>query len=106
MSAEGGPAAQVTKQGGFAAFESLDGRFIYYAKGLNANGLWRVRVDGGEEAPVLEFPKAGYWGYWALADKGIYFVNTICEAERARILRLCHASNQARSQPRTTAAAK
>ena len=33
-------------------------------------------VDGGEEAPVLEFPKAGYWGYWALVDKGVYFVNT------------------------------
>ena len=76
VSAEGGEAVQVTKQGGFAAFESLDGQSIYYAKGLNVNGLWRVGVGGGEEAPVLEFPKAGYWGYWALTDKGIYFVNT------------------------------
>jgi hypothetical protein len=25
---------------------------------------------------VLDFPKAGYWGYWAVAEKGIYFVNT------------------------------
>ena len=26
---------------------------------------------------MLEFPKVKYWGYWALADKGIYFVNTV-----------------------------
>jgi Tol biopolymer transport system component len=74
--AEGGEAVQVTKQGGFAAFESLDGQSVYYAKGLSVNGLWRVSVNGGEEAPVLDFPKAGYWGYWAVAEKGIYFVNT------------------------------
>ena len=76
MPAEGGQAVQVTKQGGFAAFESRDGQSVYYAKSLSVKGLWRVPVDGGEEAPVLEFPKVGYWGYWALAEKGIYFVNT------------------------------
>jgi Tol biopolymer transport system component len=74
--ARGGQAVQVTKQGGFAAFESADGRWLYYAKGLNVAGLWKVPVDGGEEAPVLEFPKPGYWGYWAVVAKGIYFVNT------------------------------
>ncbi|HEX2344086.1 MAG TPA: protein kinase [Vicinamibacterales bacterium] len=74
--AEGGEAVQVTKQGGFAAFESPDGRSVYYAKGLDVGGLWRVPVNGDEEAPVLEFPQAGYWGYWAPADTGIYFVNT------------------------------
>ncbi len=75
--ADGGDAVQVTKQGGFAAFESLDGQSIYYAKGLNVNGLWRAGVGGGEEVQVLEFPKVKYWGYWALTDKGIYFVNTV-----------------------------
>jgi Tol biopolymer transport system component len=74
--AEGSRAVQVTKQGGFAPFESRDGQSVYYAKGLNVKGLWRVSVNGGEEAPVLEFPEVGYWGYWAVAPKGIYFVNT------------------------------
>jgi Tol biopolymer transport system component/DNA-binding winged helix-turn-helix (wHTH) protein len=74
--AEGGQAVQVTKYGGFAAFESRDGQSVYYAKGLNVAGLWKVSVNGGNEAPVLEFPKVGYWGYWAVAEKGIYFVNT------------------------------
>ena len=76
MPAEGGQAVQVTKHGGFAAVESRDGQSVYYAKSLSVKGLWRVPVDGGEEAPVLEFPEVGYWGYWALGEKGIYFVNT------------------------------
>ena len=33
-------------------------------------------MNGGEETPVLEFPEVGYWGYWAVAEKGIYFVST------------------------------
>jgi eukaryotic-like serine/threonine-protein kinase len=72
--AEGGEAVQVTKQGGFAAFESPDGKFIYYAK-FDSPGLWRVPVEGGDEAPVLDQPKLGYWGYWAVVDGGIYFIN-------------------------------
>ncbi len=73
---DGGEAVQVTKHGGFAAFESRDGRSVYYAKGLTVRGLWRVSVNGGDEALVLDFPDVGYWGYWAVAEKGIYFVNT------------------------------
>jgi Tol biopolymer transport system component len=76
MPAEGGQAVQVTKQGGFAAVESRDGQSVYYAKGHSVKGLWKVPVDGGEEAPVLEFPEVGYWGYWTVGEKGIYFVNT------------------------------
>jgi Tol biopolymer transport system component len=74
MPAEGGQAVQVTKQGGFAAFESPDGKFVYYAK-FDSPGLWRVGVESGEEALVLDQPKAGYWDYWAVVDAGIYFVN-------------------------------
>jgi eukaryotic-like serine/threonine-protein kinase len=73
MPAEGGEAVQVTRQGGFEGFESPDGKFLYYAK-RNAPGLWRIPTEGGEETPVLDLHKAGYWRYWAMADKGIYFV--------------------------------
>jgi Tol biopolymer transport system component len=74
--ADGGQPVQVTKHGGFAAFESRDGASVYYAKSHNVKGLWRISVNGGEEVPVLEFPEVGYWGYWAVAEKGIYFVAT------------------------------
>jgi Tol biopolymer transport system component len=73
VAAAGGQAVQVTKQGGFAAFESLDGKTLYYAKGMTVSGIWEVPVVGGEETPVLEQLGAGHWGYWDLAADGIYF---------------------------------
>ena len=81
--AAGGKAVQITKRGGFAAFESQDGKTLYYAKGMNIAGLWSVGVNGGEETPVLDFPKASFWGYWALVETGIYFVNTEAKPQPA-----------------------
>jgi Tol biopolymer transport system component/DNA-binding winged helix-turn-helix (wHTH) protein len=74
--AAGGPAVQVTTRGGFAAFESNDGQFLYYSDGVASAGLWRVPTSGGRASRLLDFPTAGYWGYWALVPSGIYFVNT------------------------------
>jgi hypothetical protein len=39
-------------------------------------------VSGGQEAPVLDKPEAGYWGYWALSERGIYFVDNKSRAIR------------------------
>jgi Tol biopolymer transport system component len=74
---DGRYSVQVTRKGGFAAFESPDGRWLYYAKGLDVPGLWRVPVEGGEEAPIITGLKARYWGYWAIADAGIYFLDPL-----------------------------
>ena len=41
------------RAGGFAALESPDGKFLYYAKGPTAPGLWRIPTDGGEESEVI-----------------------------------------------------
>jgi Tol biopolymer transport system component len=70
--AEGGKAVQVTQQGGREAFESSDGNFVYYTRGFGIQGIWKVPVAGGEEKRVLD---EALQGFWALADKGIYFVN-------------------------------
>ena len=80
MPAEGGQAVQVTKQGGFAAFESLDGKTLYYAKGRDVPGLWKVPVAGGEETLVLEQLAVGLWGYWGLTAEGIYFYDASTKA--------------------------
>jgi Tol biopolymer transport system component len=72
----GEPAAQVTHHGGFAAVESPDGRFMYYAKGLTVPGLWRIPTEGGEESEVIGALEAGYWGYWAVVEDGIYYLDT------------------------------
>ena len=49
------------------------GKFVYYAKGPDVGGLWKVAVNGGEETTVLDLP-SHLWGYWALVNDGIYFV--------------------------------
>ena len=75
MPSTGGPAVQVTRHGGFAAFESPDGRFLYYAKGLTVPGLWRIPTNGGEEIELISSLEAGYWGYWAVVENGIYYID-------------------------------
>ncbi len=75
MPVDGSGALQVTKQGGFAAFESTDGTTLYYAKGPTSAGLWKVHAGGGEETEVLPELAASYWGYWGLTPEGIYFYN-------------------------------
>ena len=73
MPAAGGAAAQVTKQGGFEGFESADGKFLYYTKGRNIPGLWRLLIEGGEETFILDHHRVGYWRYWVVTEQGIYF---------------------------------
>ncbi len=64
----------MTQNVGFAAFESPDGQFVYYAK-YTEPGIWRVPVEGGEETLVLDLLLTGFWGYWAVVEEGIYFLN-------------------------------
>ncbi len=69
--AGGGNAVQVTKQGGFSALESTDGRSLYYTKS-DVPGVWKMPVDGGEETRILmegEFPD------WALLPGGVCLFN-------------------------------
>lgn len=70
---EGGTPEQITRHGGFSPQESADGKFLYYAK-KNQPGLWRMSITGDDEQLVLPDLPAGYWGYWQLAGKGIYYV--------------------------------
>ena len=58
------------------AFESPDGRFLYYAKGHAVPGLWRVPANGGEEIELISSLEALYWGYWAVVENGIYYLDT------------------------------
>ncbi|MCX6618925.1 MAG: protein kinase [Acidobacteria bacterium] len=67
--AEGGTAIQVTKKGGWEAFEASDGKFLYCTK-YGADGIWRVPVEGGEETQVLG---QGRQSYWAVSNEGLCF---------------------------------
>jgi Tol biopolymer transport system component/DNA-binding winged helix-turn-helix (wHTH) protein len=73
VSAGGGEAVQVTRNGGGPAFESPDGKSIYYTKGdvPTPTGLWNMPVSGGEESQVLP---SVVWRAFFLVNDGIYFI--------------------------------
>jgi hypothetical protein len=68
--AQGGEAVRLTKtKGGGEAFESFDGKFVYYSN-PEEPGVWKVPVAGGDETRVLDW---GGEGVWALTNQGICF---------------------------------
>ena len=71
----GGPKVQVTQNGGFCAFESADGRYLFYNRGRAVAGLYRMDLATGEEKAAVERLKPGYWGYWGVSRRGIYFID-------------------------------
>jgi Tol biopolymer transport system component len=76
MPATGGPSVQVTRHGGFGAFEAPDGKFLYYTKYPGVSGIWRMPTGGGEETLVIAGVEPEFWGYWAVVQKGIYYLDT------------------------------
>ena len=73
MPSEGGDPLQLTKHGGYRAFESADGKAIYYAKTSSDPDIWRVPATGGQESPVSPRIHLRQWRDWALVDNGILF---------------------------------
>jgi Tol biopolymer transport system component len=59
---------QVTRDGGFEAYESLDGRTLYYNSGVE---LRRMPVEGGNWTRVSDTPINKGW--WSVSAGGIYF---------------------------------
>jgi Tol biopolymer transport system component len=90
--ASGGEAIQVTHDGGFAPLESPDGKFLYYTKALFVTSLWKIPVEGGQTAKILD----GLLSYISLAivDGGVYFVPV---QKPTSIQFLSFATNQIRS---------
>ena len=78
MPVEGGQAVRMTKSGGLEPSESPDGKILYYSKPNTVDPvsgsahLWKMPVQGGEE--TLVFDRAIYPRYWAVTDRGIYYV--------------------------------
>jgi WD40-like Beta Propeller Repeat len=78
MPAEGGQAVRVTKNGGFEAVEAPGGHSLYYSKmekheaRTGSAHLWKISLQTGEES--LVFDRAIYPRYWAVTERGIYFV--------------------------------
>jgi DNA-binding winged helix-turn-helix (wHTH) protein len=73
----GGPAIQVTHDGGFAAYESYDGATLYFAKSkYEYPEIWQMPVGGGRETLASPLLRPSTWANWAITESGILYVNS------------------------------
>jgi len=70
-----GEERQITQHGGYVAFESYDGRTLYYTK-YEGGGIWTAPISGGVEERITDAPHHGYWGHFAVVDSGVYFLDS------------------------------
>jgi len=72
--AHGGVAGQITRNGGFAAFESPDGKTLYYTiSGAGDEGLFAKRLPDGDEEQVVKENVA--WRGFAVFSEGVYYLH-------------------------------
>jgi Tol biopolymer transport system component/DNA-binding winged helix-turn-helix (wHTH) protein len=69
-----GEETRMTRHGGFAAFESYDGRTLYYSR-FEGGGIWSMPVGGGAEERITDALHRGYWGHFAVTEAGIYLLD-------------------------------
>ena len=95
--AKGGKETQVTRNGGWTAFESPDGRSLYYTKNLSYNespsGLWQLPFQSKEERLILE--SVGSRAF-TVKESGIYYVPTPSAGDNASVRFLDFATRKSR----------
>src|SRR4051812_27930389 len=69
--ADGGVPVQVTRDGGYIAFESWDGQWLYYRKAQQVGPIWRMPVAGGAENVVVA---SAVGRNFAITRNGIYYM--------------------------------
>jgi Tol biopolymer transport system component len=71
----GGPQEQVTKGGGYAAYESVDGQTLFYTKELSGPLFARL-LSGGAERQVLPYI---YYKSFVPVAEGIYYIGRLSD---------------------------
>ena len=64
----------VTTGDGIEPQESADGKWLYYTRG-DEDGIWRMPTAGGPEVQIAQQPSAGYWGYWQVGTRGVFYLD-------------------------------
>jgi Tol biopolymer transport system component/DNA-binding winged helix-turn-helix (wHTH) protein len=72
-----GQESQVTRNGGYAALESFDGKTLYYSK-FEGGGIWSL--NNGFERHLTDAPHLGDWGQFAITKDGLYLIDSWTEA--------------------------
>jgi serine/threonine protein kinase/Tol biopolymer transport system component len=65
-----GAAQQITDNGGEVAFESMDGKTLFYTKSANESPLFARSPNGGPERQVVDFVRSSCF---AVLEDGIYY---------------------------------
>ncbi len=103
MSANGGEAAQVTRKGGMAAFESLDGKTVYYTKRSRTSSLWSIPVEGGSESELVA--AVAYRAFAVVQGWNLFrFKTRLWRRLRGSVSQLSHPEDQACHEDREVTA--
>jgi Tol biopolymer transport system component len=69
----GGPATQISQNGGIGAVESLDGKTLYFSKDAGAGSIWKIPLAGGPEEQLTD----SLFRYnFAVTKRGIYYMTS------------------------------
>ena len=76
LPAEGGPAQQITRNGGSVALDSFDGKSLFYSK-PTGSGLWVLSLDSGTESEFA--PSLSNHDTFAVTKRGVYFIHPMAD---------------------------
>jgi hypothetical protein len=68
-----GEESQLTQDGGYAALESADGRWLYTSR-IDRAGLWRRPARGGADELVTGALRPEDWASWGVSPAGVYWL--------------------------------
>jgi serine/threonine protein kinase len=109
VASSGGPATQVTRNGGVFALESPDGKWLYFT--AQGGTIRRMPLEGGQEIDYVrglgDVGFARNWGAFSLAETGMYYLAPGSDQRGALIRFISQAGGESKtlaSIPRTPAA--
>jgi Tol biopolymer transport system component/DNA-binding winged helix-turn-helix (wHTH) protein len=95
VATEGGVPEPITTGGGYAALESLDGRWLYYTR-LDRPGLLRRPLSGGADEMVADDVRAEDWPNWGVIDHGVFYLTRPDDGDPQLALAAPHAPSPRR----------
>jgi hypothetical protein len=109
VASSGGPATQVTRNGGVFALESLDRKWLYFT--AQRGTVRRMPLEGGQESDYVrglgDLGLARNWGAFSVAATGVYYLAPSPDQRGALIRFISQAGGESKtlaSIPRTPAA--
>lgn len=84
MPSSGGSGQRMTLHGGHTAYESADGKWLYFSRS-DLPGIWKMPSEGGPETQTPARLAPNCWADWRVTGKGIYF--KVDQGDQAPIVR-------------------